>query len=420
MSPTLIERVRRLVNDGGMSRAGLARAAGLHSNTLRECTEDGWNPTADTMRKLEQFLSDNDEVPVLVSIEEIIDEARNGRMFVLVDDEDRENEGDLVIPAQMATPDAVNFMATHGRGLVCLTMTRTRTEQLGLELMSRANGTRHETAFTVSIEAREGVTTGISAGDRARTVAVAIDAGKTRDDIVTPGHVFPLIARDGGVLVRAGHTEASVDISRLAGLNPSGVICEIMNEDGTMARMDDLVPFARRHGLKMGTIRDLIEYRRKHDHLVERVAEVPFTSDYGGQWKLLTYRNKIDGSDSFVLQKGQIDPGRPTLARVHTVSILDDMLGQPGPRKRTLQRAMAEIGSEGAGLIVLLIRPQESGEPGGGEARDMDLRAYGIGAQILADMGVHQLILLTNSHRNVVAIEGYGLNIVGERPIPAE
>ncbi|MDL2351414.1 MAG: 3,4-dihydroxy-2-butanone-4-phosphate synthase [Pseudomonadota bacterium] len=420
MSTTLIERVRRLVNDGGMSRAGLARAAGLHSNTLRECTDDGWNPTADTMRKLEQFLSDNDEVPVLVSIEEIIDEARNGRMFVLVDDEDRENEGDLVIPAQMATPDAVNFMATHGRGLICLTMTKARTEQLGLELMSRANGTRHETAFTVSIEAREGVTTGISAGDRARTVAVAIDAGKTRDDIVTPGHVFPLIARDGGVLVRAGHTEASVDISRLAGLNPSGVICEIMNEDGTMARMDDLVPFARRHGLKMGTIRDLIEYRRKNDHLVERIAEVAFTSDYGGQWKLLTYRNKVDGSDSFVLQMGHVDPAKPTLARVHTISILDDMLGQPGPKKRTLQRAMAEIGREGSGLIVLLIRPQESGEPGGGEARDMDLRAYGIGAQILADMGVHELVLLSNAHRNVVAIEGYGLNIVGERPIPAE
>ena len=420
MSEILIERVRRLVIEGGMSRAGLARAAGLHSNTLRDCTEDGWNPTAETMRKLERFLADNDEVPVLVGIEEIIDEARNGRMYILVDDEDRENEGDLVIPAQMATPDAINFMAMHGRGLIGLTMTKARTEQLGLELMSRANGTRHETAFTVSIEAREGVTTGISAGDRARTVAVAIDAGKSRDDIVTPGHVFPLIARDGGVLVRAGHTEASVDISRLAGLNPSGVICEIMNEDGTMARMDDLVPFARRHGLKMGTIRDLIEYRRKHDHLVERIAEVPFTSDYGGQWKLITYRNKIDGSDSFVLQMGHVGADKPTLARVHTISILDDMLGRPGPKKRTLQRAMAEIGREGAGLIVLLVRPQESGEPGGGEARDMDLRAYGIGAQILADMGVHELVLLSNAHRNVVAIEGYGLNIVGERPIPAE
>ena len=421
MTNTIIDRVRRLVTDGGMSRAGLARAAGLHANTLRDCTEDGWNPTTDTLRKLERCLWDSDEEPVLVGIEEIIEEARNGRMFILVDDEDRENEGDLVIPAQMATPDAVNFMATHGRGLICLTLTKARTEQLGLELMSRNNGTRHETAFTVSIEAREGVTTGISAGDRARTVAVAIDAGKGRDDIVTPGHVFPLIARDGGVLVRAGHTEASVDISRLAGLNPSGVICEIMNEDGTMARMDDLVPFARQHGLKMGTIRDLIEYRRKHDHLVQRIAEVPFTSDYGGKWKLITFRNKVDGTDSFVLQMGQVDPAEPTLARVHTISILDDMLGQPGPKKRTLQRAMAEIGRHGSGLIVLLIRPTEgSGEAGGGAAPDMDLRTYGIGAQILADMGVHEMILLSNAHRNVVAIEGYGLNIVGERAIPAE
>ena len=421
MSTNLIDRIRHLVTEGGMSRAGLARAAGLHANTLRECTEDGWNPTTETLRKLESVLSDSGDEPVLVPIEEIIDEARNGRMFILVDDEDRENEGDLVIPAQMATPDAVNFMATHGRGLICLTLTKARTEALGLELMSRANGTRHETAFTVSIEAREGVTTGISAGDRARTVAVAIDGGKTRDDIVTPGHVFPLIARDGGVLVRAGHTEASVDISRLAGLNPSGVICEIMNEDGTMARMDDLVPFARRHGLKMGTIRDLIEYRRRNDHLVERINEVPFTSDYGGDWRLITYRNKIDGTDSFVLQKGHVVDGEPTLARVHTLSILDDILGQPGQRKRTLQRAMGEIGKQGSGLIVLLVRPREGGgEAGGGAAPDMDLRSYGIGAQILADMGVHSMILLSNAHRNVVAIEGYGINIVGERPIPTE
>ncbi|MEQ1542115.1 MAG: 3,4-dihydroxy-2-butanone-4-phosphate synthase [Novosphingobium sp.] len=419
MSSNLIERVRRLVTDGGMSRAGLARAAGLHANTLRDCTEEGWNPTAETLRKLEVFLWDSDEAPVLVGIEEIIEEARNGRMFILVDDEDRENEGDLVIPAQMATPDAINFMAMHGRGLVCLTLTSERTEHLGLELMSRNNGTRHETAFTVSIEAREGVTTGISAGDRARTVAVAIDATKGRQDIVTPGHVFPLIARDGGVLVRAGHTEASVDISRLAGLNPAGVICEIMNEDGTMARMDDLVPFARRHGLKMGTIRDLIEYRRKHDHLVERIGEVPFTSDYGGDWRFITFSNKVDGSDSFVLQKGQISQSEPALVRVHTFSVLDDMLGQPGPRKRTLQRAMAEIGRNGSGLIVLLIQPRE-GAAGLAPAADMDLRTYGIGAQILADMGVHDMVLLSNSHRNVVAIEGYGLNIVGEHAIPAE
>ncbi len=420
MSSELITRIRRLVVEGGMSRSGLARASGLHANTLRDVTEDNWNPTADTLAKLERFLFDSDDTPALVPIEEIIEEARNGRMFILVDDEDRENEGDLVIPAQMATPDAINFMATHGRGLICLTLTRSRCESLGLELMSRNNGTRHETAFTVSIEAREGVTTGISAGDRARTVSVAIDASKTRDDIVTPGHVFPLIARDGGVLVRAGHTEAAVDISRLAGLNPSGVICEIMKDDGTMARMDDLVPFARKHGLKMGTIRDLIEYRRKHDHLVECTGQAPFTSDYGGDWTIRTYRNKVDDSVHLVLQKGTIVPDQPTLVRMHGISILSDVLGAPGPRKRILQRAMAEIGEAGSGVIVLLMPSDPAqlvAEISGADAGTMDLRSYGIGAQILADLGVHEMILLTNAHRNIVAIEGYGLNIVGEQPI---
>jgi 3,4-dihydroxy 2-butanone 4-phosphate synthase / GTP cyclohydrolase II len=356
----------------------------------------------------------------LSSPEEIIDEARNGRMFILVDDEDRENEGDLVIPAQMATPDAINFMAKYGRGLVCLAMAKDRVEQLGLGLMSRNNGTRHETAFTVSIEARDGVTTGISAADRARTVSVAIDASKGPEHIVTPGHVFPLVARPGGVLVRAGHTEAAVDVARLAGLNPSGVICEIMKDDGTMARLDDLVAFAQLHNLKMGTIRDLIAYRRRHDHLVEKVAEAPFTSDYGGEWRLLTYRNKVDGSESFVLQKGRVVTGEPTLARVHTISLFSDMLGQPGPRKRALQRAMAEIGREGTGVIVLLVRPGNEGSrsTAADAEGDMDLRSYGIGAQILADLGIHDMILLTNAHRNIVAIEGYGINVVGERPIP--
>jgi 3,4-dihydroxy 2-butanone 4-phosphate synthase/GTP cyclohydrolase II len=423
MATNIIDRVRRLVADGGMSRSGLARAAGLHANTLRDCTDAGWNPTSETLRKLEAFLWDSDDAPVLVPIEEIIEEARNGRMFILVDDEDRENEGDLVIPAQMATPDAVNFMATHGRGLICLTLTRERTEHLGLELMSRNNGTRHETAFTVSIEAREGVTTGSSAGDRARTVAVAIDAAKGRQDIVTPGHVFPLIARDGGVLVRAGHTEASVDIARLAGLNPSGVICEIMNEDGTMARLDDLIPFARRHGLKIGTIRDLIEYRRKHDHLVECVSEAPFTSDYGGDWTAKSFRNKVDGAVHIVLQKGTVAPGEPTLVRMHAISIYSDVLGQPGPRKRILQRAMAQIGQHGSGVIVLLMpsnSDQLSAEVGGIKLADMDLRAYGIGAQILADLGIGDMILLTNAHRNIIALDGYGLNIVGEQAIPGD
>ncbi|MAP68758.1 MAG: 3,4-dihydroxy-2-butanone-4-phosphate synthase, partial [Erythrobacteraceae bacterium] len=314
-----IEKVRTLVSQGLMTRAGLARAAGLHANTLRDCGDDSWNPTTETLAKLEAFLEANDETPVIVGAEEIINEARNGRMYILVDDEDRENEGDLIIPAQMATPSAINFMATHGRGLICLSLDRKRVEALGLQPMSRDNRESMQTAFTTSIEAKEGVTTGISAADRARTVTVAIDSSKGPDDIVTPGHVFPLAARDGGVLVRAGHTEAAVDISRLAGLNPSGVICEIMNEDGTMARLDDLISFARKHDMKIGTIRDLIEYRMRHDHLVERISESQFQSDYGGDWKLMTYRNTIDGSESYVLQKGQVVEGEPTLARVHPI-----------------------------------------------------------------------------------------------------
>ena len=423
MSTQLIERLRAIVDDGAMSRSGLARAAGLHANSLRDLDSPGWNPTADTLRKLENWLAHGSDLSPMATPEEIIAEARNGRMFILVDDEDRENEGDLVIPAQMATPDAVNFMATHGRGLICLTLTKARIDQLGLELMSRQNGTRHETAFTTSVEAREGVTTGISAADRARTVSVAIDASKGRDDIVTPGHVFPLIARDGGVLVRAGHTEASVDIARLAGLNPSGVICEIMNDDGSMARLDDLVPFARRHGLKIGTIADLIAYRHRNDRLVECVSDEPFESDYGGDWRLKSYRNKIDGSINMVLQKGAVDPAGVTLVRMHPVSLLDDLMGRPGAKKRRLQRSMDAIGEAGSGVIVMLMRPL----PGSAEADatpapsgGMDLRTYGIGAQILADLGVHAMELLTPSHNNLVGLEGYGLSVIGERSIPGE
>jgi 3,4-dihydroxy 2-butanone 4-phosphate synthase / GTP cyclohydrolase II len=419
MSYELINRARQLVGQGDLSFSGLALAAGLDANALSDMLDPSWKPSSEILRKLERFLSDRDVDSVLVPIEELIDEARNGRMFILVDDEDRENEGDLVIPAQMATPDAINFMATHGRGLICLALTKARCDQLGLELMSRNNGSRHETAFTVSIESREGVTTGISAADRARTVAVAIDAGKSRDDIVTPGHVFPLIARDGGVLVRAGHTEAAVDISRLAGLNPSGVICEIMRDDGTMARMDDLVPFARNHGLKIGTIRDLIEYRRRNDRLVECISQDPFVSDYGGDWTIRTYRNKIDGSIHRALQKGVITAGQPTLVRMHGISILSDVLGQPGERKRLLQRSMLQIGRSKSGVIVLLV-PNDPEQHLNNDDTKMDLRSYGIGAQILADLGVNDMVLLTNAHRNIVAIEGYGLSVVGELPIPAE
>jgi 3,4-dihydroxy 2-butanone 4-phosphate synthase / GTP cyclohydrolase II len=422
MSTELIKKVRNLVIQGGMSKSGLARASGLHANTLRDLEEGDWNPTAETLRKLETFLFSNDDSPTLVPIEEIIEEARNGRMYILVDDEDRENEGDLIIPAQMATPDAINFMATHGRGLICLTLTKTRTEQLGLAPMTRDNRESMETAFTVSIEAKEGVTTGISAADRARTISVAVDASKGPADIVSPGHVFPLTARDGGVLVRAGHTEAAVDISRLAGLNPSGVICEIMKDDGTMARMDDLVGFARLHNLKMGTIRDLIAYRRRNDHLVERVNEAPFTSDYGGDWRAITYKNRIDGATSLVLMKGHVVPDQPTLVRMHGISIYSDLLGQPGPRKRALQRSMDIIGAQGAGVIVVLFGsgPEAFAREiaGAGAPPPMDLRNYGIGAQILADLGVHDMTLLTNAHRNVVGLDGYGINIVGERAIP--
>ncbi len=428
MSIQLIDRIRTVVDQGTVSRSGLAKAAGLHANSLRDLESPDWNPTAETLRKLEHWLTFDSDVSPMATPEEIISEARNGRMFILVDDEDRENEGDLVIPAQMATPDAINFMATHGRGLICLSLTRGRCEQLGIELMSRKNGTRHETAFTVSIEAREGVTTGISAGDRARTVSVAIDAGQGQDAIVTPGHVFPLIAREGGVLVRAGHTEAAVDISRLAGLNPSGVICEIMKDDGTMARMDDLIPFARRHGMKIGTIADLIAYRHRHDRLVECVSDAPFASDYGGDWRIKAYRNSVDGSTNLVLQKGEIEADKPTLVRMHGLSVAFDVLGSPGPRKRILQRSMEAIGERGAGLIVLLVPPSSDvlvaslagTKPSKGEFSEgasTDFRAYGIGAQILADLGVHDMELLTPTHRNLVGLEGYGLRVVAEHAI---
>ena len=414
MSTSTITRVRELVTSGEFSKAGLARAAGLHANTLRDAAEPDWNPTTDTLAKLQSFLDANDDTPVLVGIEDIIDEARNGRMYILVDDEDRENEGDLIIPAQMATPAAINFMATHGRGLICLALDKARVDQLALEPMSRNNKESMQTAFTISIEAKEGVTTGISAADRARTVSVAIDATKGAEDIVTPGHVFPLMARNGGTLVRAGHTEAAVDISRLAGLNPSGVICEIMNEDGSMARLDDLIAFARKHSLKIGTIRDLIAYRMRNDHLVERIGESSFESDYGGQWRLITYRNKVDNSQAYVLQKGHITPGEPTLARVHPISVFDDILGQPGPRKRTLQRAMSAIGEHGSGIIVILTSRIGKSE----WSKDEEIRNIGIGSQILADLGVHDMILLSNSRPDLVAVEGYGINITDFKSIP--
>jgi 3,4-dihydroxy 2-butanone 4-phosphate synthase / GTP cyclohydrolase II len=356
---------------------------------------------------------------------EIIEEARQGRMFILIDDEDRENEGDLVIPAEKATPEAVNFMARYGRGLICLAMPRERIEKLRLPLMAQQNASRHQTAFTVSIEAREGVTTGISAADRARTVQVAIDPAMGPDDIATPGHVFPLMARDGGVLVRAGHTEAAVDIARLAGMNPAGVICEIMNDDGSMARLPDLVKFAQFHGLKIGTIADLIGYRRRTETIVERTLETVLDSRYGGEFRMLVYVNKVAYAEHIALIKGDIDTPEPVLVRMHALNVLDDVLcDRTSSRSFELQESMRLIGEEGRGVVVLLREPQatslssrvrqhlEGAEESAGELRD-----YGVGAQILSDLGVREMILISNRKKTIIGLDGYGLTVVGQRPI---
>ena len=361
---------------------------------------------------------ETDYQDVISPIEEIIEDARNGRMFILVDHEDRENEGDLVIPAQMATPDAINFMATHGRGLICLSMPGERIDALGLPLMASHNSSRHETAFTVSIEAREGVSTGISAHDRARTVAVAIDAGKGAQDIATPGHVFPLRARDGGVLVRAGHTEAAVDISRLAGLNPSGVICEIMKEDGSMARLPDLVGFAQLHGLKIGTISDLIAYSRRHDNLVKVVDEQTITSEFGGEWSMRVYTDTAHGDEHIVLSKGDLSGDDPVLVRMHSLDPLLDIVGT-GPKGRAgeFADAMQAVAAEGRGVVVLL-RDTSMKLHKTEEASPQTLRQYGLGAQILSSLGLSKLVLLTNSPKpKVVGLDAYGLEIVGTRKI---
>ncbi|HEX3652746.1 MAG TPA: 3,4-dihydroxy-2-butanone-4-phosphate synthase [Rhizomicrobium sp.] len=360
----------------------------------------------------------------LSSIEELIEEARNGRMFILADAEDRENEGDLVIPAQMCTPQTINFMAKHGRGLICLALTQERASQLQIPMMTQFNGTPHQTAFTVSIEAKEGISTGISAHDRAHTISVAIDPTKGPDDITVPGHVFPLVAREGGSLVRAGHTEAAVDIARLAGLYPAGVICEIMNDDGTMARLPDLVAFAQLHGLKIGTIADLIAYRRRYDHFVERSVEVPFQSHNGRDWTLRVYINTLEYAEHIALIKGDITGSEPVLVRMHAINVFSDILDWAQHEHDVLGTAMRIIGEAGRGVVVLLRqarptfvtdmlvrRPQE-------EVDRRRVKEIGVGAQILLDIGVKEMILLTDTpEKKVVALEGYGLNIVGTHPI---
>jgi 3,4-dihydroxy 2-butanone 4-phosphate synthase / GTP cyclohydrolase II len=377
------------------------------------------------MTMLEETRLTVDDRPVLSSPEELLEEARQGRMFILVDDEDRENEGDLVIPAEMATAEAINFMARFGRGLICLSMDRAQIERLRLPLMAQQNGTRHQTAFTVSIEAREGVTTGISAADRAQTIRVAIDPASSPADIVTPGHVFPLMARDGGVLVRAGHTEAAVDFSRLAGLLPAGVICEIMNDDGTMARLPDLVRFAQLHGLKIGTIADLIAYRRRTETLIERRYETVIESHHGGPFTMHVYRNRVTGAEHVALVKGDVTSPEPVLVRMHALDILHDLLGDVRRgRAGSLTAAMRTVADEGRGVIVLLRDAQPFSLADRLRARDgassgspAELRDYGVGAQILLDLGVRRMSLLTNMRKTIIGLEGYGLTVVGQRSI---
>ena len=356
------------------------------------------------------------------SIEEIIEDARNGRMFILVDHEDRENEGDLVIPAQFADAEAINFMATHGRGLICLPMTSERIDHLGQPMMAVNNSSRHETAFTVSIEAREGVSTGISAADRALTVATAIAHQSGEADIATPGHVFPLRARDGGVLVRAGHTEAAVDISRLAGLHPSGVICEIMKDDGEMARLPDLVAFAKTHALKIGTISDLIAYRHKHDNLLVERDTRTVTSAYGGEWQMRIIADEITGTDHVVLSKGDLATDGPVLVRTHAINALEDVLGLGPSPADELPRAMKIIAEEGRGVVVLFRDPfprlrLEEDE----DEAPRTIKRTGLGAQILSSMGLTELVLLTdNPETRYLGLDAYGLEIVGTRPITSE
>jgi 3,4-dihydroxy 2-butanone 4-phosphate synthase / GTP cyclohydrolase II len=363
----------------------------------------------------------------LSSIEDIIEDARNGRMFVLVDDEERENEGDLVIPAQMATPQAINFMAKYGRGLICLSLTAERVKELDLSLMARENESRHQTAFTVSIEAREGVSTGISASDRARTIAVAVDPTKSKNDLVCPGHVFPLVARDGGVLTRTGHTEAAVDIARLAGLNPSGVICEIMNEDGTMARVPDLITFAKNHGLKIATIASLIAYRLRHDQMIKRILETTLDSLHGGPFSMYVYVNRIVYGEHVALVKGDISGDDPVLVRMHALNILEDVLGEKSTGKaQELHKAMEMIAEAGRGAVVLIREPHKTSLServramnGDSKQTTGELRDYGVGAQILLDLGIKDMILLSNTKRTIIGLEGYGLSVREQRSIPA-
>jgi len=374
------------------------------------------------------------------TIEEAIEDIRAGKMIILVDDEDRENEGDLTMAAQMVTPDAINFMATHGRGLICMTMPSEQIDKLALPMMVQENKSPFETAFTVSIEARTGVTTGISAADRSRTIQVAARLDVRPEDIVSPGHVFPLRAREGGVLVRTGQTEGSVDLSRLAGLRPSAVICEIMNEDGTMSRMPDLKKFAKKHDLKIATIEDLIAYRIKKDLLVHRAAETTLPTKYGGLFKAIVYTNDIDSHEHIALVKGNVDPEKPVMVRVHSECLTGDVFGSLRcDCGGQLQAAMQMIEKEESGVILYMHQEgrgiglvnkikaynlQDQGmdtvEANVELGFKPDLRDYGIGAQILRDLGIRKMRLMTNNPKKIVGLEGYGLEVVDRIAVEVE
>ena len=368
----------------------------------------------------------------LSTIDEVIADAKAGKLFILVDDEDRENEGDLCVIGEYATAESINFMAKYGRGLICLALTRLRTEQLGLTMMERRNESRHETAFTISIEAREGVTTGISAADRALTIKTAINPASGERDITTPGHIFPLVARDGGTLVRAGHTEAVVDISRACGSEmPSGVICEIMKDDGEMARLPDLISFAEEHDLKIASIADLIAWRRRNESLVQRTVETSIKTRVGGDWRMVIYANNVSNIEHIAQVKGDISSGDSVLVRMHALDLMADLLGEVSDKRAgdELTKAMAAIADLGRGVVVVLRESiaaslsstvSQKLNLASDTTANRDLRDYGVGAQILTDLGIREMILLSDTRPNVVSLEGYDLEITDWQPIHQE